>query len=101
MIAKPLLISKYIWFGWLYYVNPVAYSFEAVLSNEFGNKEIQCAPEQIVPSGPGYDNPLYQGCATPGARIGSLNVTGSTYLKTALDYSRSNLWRNFGVGKFT
>ncbi|CAG8950647.1 hypothetical protein HYFRA_00002856 [Hymenoscyphus fraxineus] len=97
VIAKPLLISKYIWFGWIYYINPVAYSFEAVLTNELSNKRLECSPAQIVPSGPTYNNPLYQGCATPGAQIGSLSVSGATYLQTALEYSRSNLWRNFGV----
>ncbi|TVY85139.1 ABC transporter G family member [Lachnellula suecica] len=97
VIAKPQLLSKYIWFGWLYYVNPVAYSFEAVLTNEFSNKIISCAPEEIVPNGAGYTNPEYQGCAFTGAQIGSLDISGATYLNTAFEYSRSHLWRNFGV----
>ncbi|KAH6678280.1 ABC-2 type transporter-domain-containing protein [Halenospora varia] len=97
VIAKPQLISKYIWFGWIYYINPIAYSFEAVLSSEFSNKVLDCAPSEIVPRGPGYDNPLYQGCAFTGAQTGSLGVPGSTYLNTAFQYSRGHLWRNFGV----
>lgn len=99
VIAKPQLLSKYIWFGWIYYINPIAYSFEAVLSNEFYNKVLQCAPSETVPNGPGYDNPAYQGCAFTGARVGSLSIDGSTYLNTAFEYSRGHLWRNFGVGK--
>lgn len=32
VIAKPDLLNKYIWFGWLYYINPIAYSFVRNLS---------------------------------------------------------------------
>lgn len=98
MLAKPQLLGEYIWFGWIYYINPLSYSFEAVLSNEFYNKVLACAPSQTVPRGPGFDNPAYQGCAFPGAQVGSLNTPGATYLNTAFEYSRGNLWRNVGVG---
>ncbi|ESZ91641.1 ABC drug exporter AtrF [Sclerotinia borealis F-4128] len=97
VIPKPQLVSKYIWFGWLYYVNPLSYSFEAVISDEFYNKNIPCAPEQIVPSGPGYTNSEFQGCASTGAEVGSLSVSGSRYLEESFNYTRTHLWRNFGV----
>lgn len=97
VIPKPQLVSDYIWFGWLYYINPLSYSFEAVISDEFYNKNIPCAPEQTVPSGPGYTNPEFQGCASTGAEVGSLSVSGSRYLQESFDYTRSHLWRNFGV----
>ncbi|RDW72004.1 putative ATP-binding multidrug cassette transport protein [Coleophoma crateriformis] len=97
VIPKPQLISKYIWFGWLYYVNPLSYTYEAVLTNEFSNRIMACAPSTTVPSGVGYTDPAYQGCAVSGSQLGSLNVSGSTYLATTYEYSRSNLWRNFGV----
>ncbi|KAI6861164.1 putative ABC transporter, partial [Hortaea werneckii] len=35
VIPKPQLLGEYIWFGWIYWVNPLGYSFEAVLTNEF------------------------------------------------------------------
>lgn len=47
-------------------------------------------------TGPGV-LPQYQGCATTGATLGSTSLTGEEYLATAFEYSRSNLWRNFGV----
>ncbi|KAF7951033.1 uncharacterized protein EAE97_002585 [Botrytis byssoidea] len=97
VIPKPQLVSEYIWFGWLYYINPLSYSFEAVISDEFYNKNIPCAPDQIVPSGPGYTNPEFQGCASTGAEVGSLSVSGARYLEQSFNYSRSHLWRNFGV----
>lgn len=57
---------------------------------------MQCAPEQLVPQGPNVD-PAYQGCALTGASPNSNTVSGSDYLQTSFNYSRSNLWRNFGV----
>lgn len=96
VIPKTQLLSKYIWFGWMYWINPIAYSFEAVLSNEFAGRTMQCAPEQLVPQGSGID-PAYQGCPIAGAQIGSTEVSGSAYIGTQYNYSRSNLWRNFGV----
>ncbi|RFU29844.1 hypothetical protein B7463_g6488, partial [Scytalidium lignicola] len=97
VIPKPQLLSKYIWFGWLYHVNPVGYSFEALLSNEFTGRTMQCAEAQLVPNGPGYTDPTYQGCALPGAILGSHQVEGSTYIGTSFEYTRHHLWRNFGV----
>jgi ABC-type multidrug transport system permease subunit/ABC-type multidrug transport system ATPase subunit len=96
VIPKPQLLSEYIWFGWLYWVNPVAYSFEAVLSNEFSDRIMECAPAQLVPQGPGVD-PAYQGCALTGAPPNSNTAPGADYLQVSFNYSRSNLWRNFGV----
>jgi ABC-type multidrug transport system ATPase subunit/ABC-type multidrug transport system permease subunit len=96
VIAKPQLLGEYIWFGWLYWVNPIAYGFEAVVSNEFSDRTMECAPSQLVPQGPGID-PAYQGCSLSGATPDSSNVSGAAYLQTTFSYSRSNLWRNFGV----
>ena len=78
-ITKPTLISQKIWFGWLYYVNPVSYSFEAVLTNEFYKRQMPCAPEQLIPQGPGVQ-PEYQGCALSGAQLGSTSISGERYL---------------------
>ena len=96
VIPKPQLLHQKIWFGFLYYLNPIAYSFEAVLTNEFSGRLIECSPEQLVPQGPGI-LPQYQGCATQGAVLGSTSMTGDEYLSTTFAYFRSNLWRNFGV----
>jgi ATP-binding cassette subfamily G (WHITE) protein 2 (SNQ2) len=99
VIPKPQLVSQYIWFGWLYYINPISYAFEAVLANEFSDRIMPCTPAQTVPSGPGYTDPRYEGCAIPGATPGSLEVSGVAYLDASFQYSRSHLWRNFGVGE--
>jgi ATP-binding cassette subfamily G (WHITE) protein 2 (SNQ2) len=96
VIPKKQLLTDYIWFGWLYWVNPISYSFEAVLTNEFSGRLMDCAPDQLVPTGPNIQ-PEYQGCALSGAQLGSSQVSGSDYLQTTYNYERSNLWRNFGV----
>jgi ATP-binding cassette subfamily G (WHITE) protein 2 (SNQ2) len=67
-----------------------------VEANEFSGRTMQCAPGQLVPQGPGID-PAYQGCSLTGAQPNSHSVTGADYLSTSFNYSRSNLWRNFGV----
>jgi len=96
VIPNPQLLTDYIWFGWIYWINPVAYSFESVLANEFSDRVMECAPSQLVPQGPGID-PAYQGCSLTGAPPNSNTVPGSDYLQVSFNYSRSNLWRNFGV----
>ena len=96
VIPKPVLLNQKIWFGWLYYVNPVSYSFEGVLSNEFSDRTMPCAAEMLVPQGPGIF-PQYQGCAISGASLGSTSVSGPSYIGTTYEYTRSHLWRNFGV----
>ncbi|KAI5865403.1 ABC-2 type transporter-domain-containing protein [Durotheca rogersii] len=96
VIPKTQLLRDYIWFGWLYWVNPLAYSFEAVLTSELSNREMECDPQQLVPQGPNA-LPEYQGCSLVGSRVNSRTVAGSDYLDVGLGYSRANLWRNFGV----
>ncbi|KAK3670301.1 ATP-binding cassette transporter snq2 [Recurvomyces mirabilis] len=96
VIPKTQLLTDYIWFGWIYWINPLGYSFEAVLTNEFSGRTMQCAPAQLVPQGPDVD-PAYQGCALAGAEVNAQQVPGNWYLETQYNYSRSHLWRNFGV----
>ncbi|KAL4941454.1 hypothetical protein BDV06DRAFT_194537 [Aspergillus oleicola] len=96
VIPKQSLISGSIWFGWLFYVNPLSYSYEAVLSNEFSDRVMECDPSMLVPQGPGVD-PQYQGCALTGSQLGETTVTGANYLNTTFQFTRSHMWRNFGV----
>jgi ATP-binding cassette subfamily G (WHITE) protein 2 (SNQ2) len=96
VIPKQALIEDSIWFGWLFYLNPISYSYEAVLSNEFSDRTMECAPSQLVPQGPNVD-PKYQGCALTGSSLGKTSVPGAQYLATNFQFTRSHLWRNFGV----
>ncbi|KAJ5674748.1 ABC multidrug transporter atrF [Penicillium maclennaniae] len=96
VIPKQTLIGNSIWFGWLFYVNPISYSYEAVLTNEFAGRTMQCAASQLVPQGPGVD-PKYQGCALTGSSLGATEVPGTQYLSANFQFTRHHLWRNFGV----
>ncbi|KAJ5896051.1 ABC multidrug transporter atrF [Penicillium subrubescens] len=96
VIPKQTLVNDSIWFGWLFYVNPLSYSYEAVLSNEFSDRTMECAPSQLVPQGPGAVAG-YQGCALTGSPLGQTSVPGSQYLQANFQFTRHHLWRNFGV----
>jgi ATP-binding cassette subfamily G (WHITE) protein 2 (SNQ2) len=96
VIPKTQLLNNYIWFGWIYYINPISYSFEAVLANEFSGRTMQCSPDNLVPQGPGID-PAFQGCTLTGAAVNAQTVSGADYLQTQYTYTRAHLWRNFGV----
>ncbi|KAL1892603.1 ATP-binding cassette transporter snq2 [Sporothrix stenoceras] len=96
MIPKPKIKN---WFLELYYTNPFAYAFQAALSNEFHGQHINCVGNNLVPSGPGYENtdPANRACAgVGGAEPGADYVTGDNYL-ASLHYHHSSLWRNYGV----
>lgn len=51
MIHKP---QMHPWLGWIYWIDPLAYGFDALLSNEFHGKIIPCVGSNLVPTGPGY-----------------------------------------------
>jgi ATP-binding cassette, subfamily G (WHITE), member 2, SNQ2 len=95
-IPKPQLLMDKIWFGWLYYISPVTYSFEGALTNELSGRQMQCASNSLVPQGPGIQAG-HQGCAISGASLDSTVVSGDQYLATSFQYSRANLWRNWAV----
>ncbi|KAH6888187.1 ABC-2 type transporter-domain-containing protein [Thelonectria olida] len=94
MIQKP---NMHPWFVWIYWINPMSYAFDALLSNEFKGKIIPCVGNNLVPSGPSFSDTAHQACAgVGGARPGISFVTGDDYL-ASLSYSESHIWRNFGI----
>jgi ABC-type multidrug transport system ATPase subunit len=94
MIQKP---QMHPWFVWIFWINPVAYGFDALLSNEFHGKVVQCVGNSLVPNGPGYADSAYQSCAgVTGSTQGQTWLTGDQYLD-ALAYHQSHIWRNLGI----
>ncbi|EFX01574.1 ABC multidrug transporter [Grosmannia clavigera kw1407] len=96
MIFKP---KMHPWFVWIYWISPMSYAFDALLSNELSGAVIACSGINLIPRGPGYENASapYQSCAgVPGATLFSTIVEGNSYL-SALSYSHGHVWRNFGV----
>ncbi|KAI9368335.1 ABC-2 type transporter-domain-containing protein [Aspergillus egyptiacus] len=93
-IRKP---QMHPWFVWIYWIDPLAYGFDALLSNEFHGKIIPCVGTNLVPNGPGYENADSQACTGVGGSIPGVNfVTGDDYL-ASLSYNHSHVWRNFGI----
>jgi ABC-type multidrug transport system permease subunit/ABC-type multidrug transport system ATPase subunit len=94
MIQKTLMRP---WFVWLYWINPLAYAFDALLSNEFHGKVIDCVGNNLIPSGPGYSDSDPGACAgIMGSVQGQRWVWGDAYL-AALTYSHTHIWRNVGI----
>lgn len=86
------------WFVWIYWINPLAYGYEALMANEYKGTYIPCAYENLIPNYlPQYQDPNAQACAgVRGARTGATGVSGQDYL-SSLSYSPSNIWRNVGI----
>lgn len=85
------------WIGWSRWVNPIYYSLEAAMLNEFVGRDFSCST--FVPQGPGYDSGASSGraCSVQGSLPGQDFVSGAAYLTEAFGYSNSHRWRNFGV----
>ncbi|KAF7553419.1 hypothetical protein G7Z17_g3662 [Cylindrodendrum hubeiense] len=94
MIPKP---KMHPWFVWIFWINPLSYAFEGLMSNEFHDKVIPCVGGNLAPVGPGYNDTDHQSCAgVSGAIPGQTFVLGDNYLK-AMSYDHSHLWRNLGI----
>ncbi|KAH7127774.1 ABC-2 type transporter-domain-containing protein [Dactylonectria estremocensis] len=94
MIPKP---KMHPWFVWIFWINPLAYAFEALMSNEFHDAILPCVGPNLVPVGPGYNDTDHQSCAgVAGAIPGQTSVFGDNYLKS-MSYQYSHLWRNVGI----
>lgn len=96
MIVKP---AMHPWFVWIYWLNPMAYTFDALVPNEFHDTSMPCVGPNLVPNGPGYGPsvPGGQSCVgVTGAEPGQTTFTGDAYLQ-ALSFGQSHIWRNFGI----
>ncbi|KAL6901095.1 pleiotropic drug resistance protein [Trichoderma evansii] len=88
--------SMRVWFSWLRRINWIQYGFECLMANEFTGLRLVCVSPNLVPQGPGT-SPQFQSCTLAGSQPGQTVVEGAAYIETAFQYSRSHLWRNFGI----
>jgi len=81
------------WLRWINYINPLAYSYEALVANEFHHRNFECA--NLIPTGPAYANvtPEQQTCSIAGAEAGSSLVSGDLYVAQSYGYLYSHVWR--------
>ncbi|CAH0003728.1 unnamed protein product, partial [Clonostachys byssicola] len=85
------------WLFWIKYINPLYYSWESIIVNEFSNLEYQCSDSDLAPSGANYGNFSNQVCAVKGALPGQLSVLGSAFVREQYGLDASHLWRNVGI----
>ena len=85
------------WARWINFINPVAYGFEAIMANEFHNRNFTCS--SYVPFGGFYDDvpPVNRACVAIGSVLGQTTVNGDVYLASAFGYYNSHKWRNVGI----
>jgi ABC-type multidrug transport system permease subunit len=101
LISEPLMKR---WLFWIYYINPLSYSWAALMDNEFSRISLVCEGAFVVPrNGPGmntYPNVVgpNQACTLYGASPGSNTVSGANYIKIGYGLDVNDLWRrNFLV----
>ncbi|WVR08472.1 hypothetical protein IAU60_005527 [Kwoniella sp. DSM 27419] len=93
------------WLFWLFYLNPLSYGYEAIFANEFSRINLQCDGNYIIPRNipaagiTGYPDTVgpNQLCSLMGSTPGSNQVSGSAYMNAGYSYSKSHIWRNYGI----
>lgn len=92
------------WLFWIYYINPLSYSWAALMESEFSRISLVCEGGFVVPrNGLGVDKypdvvGPNQACTLYGASPGSSTVSGASYIKTGFSLDVDDLWRrNFVV----
>ncbi|KAJ5273331.1 hypothetical protein N7478_008456 [Penicillium angulare] len=84
------------WARWINYLDPISYGLEALMINEFHDREYVCS--NFVPRGPGYDdNPATPVCSSVGSIAGQMWVRGDAYIEGSFSFHHSHKWRNIGI----
>lgn len=83
------------WCRWINYINPMAYSFEALMANEYHNREFPCS--MLYPLVGAASEANSRVCDVPGSIMGQEYVSGDRYIETAFEYRFSHMWRDFGI----
>lgn len=84
------------WFKWIIWINPVQYTFESIMSNEFYRLTLPCVDGTVVPQGPNASS-QHQSCLIRGSEPDQTYVRGASYIMSNYTYTRHHLWRNFGI----
>ncbi|KAF4573417.1 hypothetical protein EYR36_007932 [Pleurotus pulmonarius] len=93
------------WLFWIYYINPVAYAWAAVMENEFMRISFPCDGNSVVPRNiPGFLSQYPDGfgpnqaCTLVGSEPGSDLISGSQYISIGYGLNAADIWRrNFLV----
>lgn len=85
------------WIRWVRYLNPISYSFESLMINEFRDRKFRCS--NFIPAGPAYSEvgDSQKVCALVGAIRGEDTVHGDKHLVETFQFHKSHLWRNLWI----
>ncbi|KAJ6520219.1 ABC-2 type transporter-domain-containing protein [Mycena sanguinolenta] len=87
------------WLFWIYYLNPIAYAWQACMENEFMRIQLTCDGTYVVPRNVGdltkYPDGLgpNQACTLFGSSPGDSSVSGESYISAGYGLNSDNLWR--------
>ncbi|KAL4894030.1 ABC-2 type transporter-domain-containing protein [Aspergillus ambiguus] len=82
------------WFSWIRWINPVFYTFEALIANEFHGRRFICS--QFVPAYPQLSGDSFI-CGVRGAVAGERTVSGDAFIESQYTYTYAHEWRNLGI----
>lgn len=90
--------KMHVWFRWIFYLNPGAYAFEALMANEFVGRQLVCKEPDYIPYGAGYSEAAspHRGCSVLGSNADGI-IDGEAYIREQYSYSFGHIWRSFGV----
>jgi ABC-type multidrug transport system fused ATPase/permease subunit len=88
----------HVWFRWIFYLNPGAYAFEALMANEFVGRQFVCKEPDYIPYGSGYPSAAspHRGCSVLGSNADGI-IDGAAYIREQYSYSFHHIWRSFGI----
>ncbi|KAI1742988.1 P-loop containing nucleoside triphosphate hydrolase protein [Xylaria scruposa] len=85
------------WFSWFRYLNPLTYTYESLMINEFRSRQFPCLA--IIPDGPAYSQieARFRTCALMGGEAGKQEINGTLYLDLKYGFQSTHLWRNLAI----
>ncbi|CDK25256.1 unnamed protein product [Kuraishia capsulata CBS 1993] len=85
------------WSRWINYLDPIAYVFESLMTNEFQDRLFECSA--FIPSGEAYSKypSANKVCSSVSSVAGEDFVNGTKYVNAAYAYYNKHKWRNVGV----
>ncbi|KAJ7150350.1 ABC-2 type transporter-domain-containing protein [Mycena filopes] len=87
------------WLFWIYYINPIAYAWQACMENEFMRIQLNCDGNYVIPRNIGsvtkYPDGLgvNQVCTLFGSSAGTSAVSGESYISAGFGLHSSKLWK--------
>ncbi|KAJ8132750.1 hypothetical protein O1611_g874 [Lasiodiplodia mahajangana] len=78
------------------YIDPVQYTFGALMGSETGGLTLECVEPQFIPYGSDYED-IYRGCSAPGSTPGQSTYRGVDFLKAQYGDFTQHVWRNVGI----